>query len=58
MRNLEGADEEDKEKASIVLIGSTAGKYGEAYHADYAASKSGESSTRIRCDMHLVGQAD
>jgi NAD(P)-dependent dehydrogenase (short-subunit alcohol dehydrogenase family) len=30
-----------KEKASIVLIGSTAGKYGEAGNADYAASKSG-----------------
>jgi NAD(P)-dependent dehydrogenase (short-subunit alcohol dehydrogenase family) len=30
-----------KEKASIVLIGSTAGKFGEAGNADYAASKSG-----------------
>ncbi|KAF8153930.1 NAD dependent epimerase/dehydratase [Crassisporium funariophilum] len=29
-----------KEDASIVFIGSTAGKYGEAGHADYAASKS------------------
>jgi NAD(P)-dependent dehydrogenase (short-subunit alcohol dehydrogenase family) len=33
--------QELKEKASIVLIGSTAGKYGEAGNADYAASKSG-----------------
>lgn len=31
-----------KEKASIVLIGSTAGRFGEANHADYAVSKSGE----------------
>lgn len=30
-----------KEKAGIVLIGSTAGKYGEAGNADYAASKCG-----------------
>ena len=30
-----------KEKANIVLIGSTAGKYGEAGNGDYAASKSG-----------------
>lgn len=34
--------DEVKEKASIVLVGSTAGKYGEAGHADYACSKSGE----------------
>jgi NAD(P)-dependent dehydrogenase (short-subunit alcohol dehydrogenase family) len=26
--------------ASIIIIGSTAGKFGEAYHADYAATKS------------------
>lgn len=52
LRNLEGLDVEGKEKACIVLIGSTAGKYGEAFHADYAASKSGESSTRKRCDVH------
>jgi NAD(P)-dependent dehydrogenase (short-subunit alcohol dehydrogenase family) len=25
---------------SVVIVGSTAGKFGEAYHADYAASKS------------------
>lgn len=29
-----------KEHASVVLIGSTAGIFGEAFHADYAASKS------------------
>jgi NAD(P)-dependent dehydrogenase (short-subunit alcohol dehydrogenase family) len=40
---LRKASDKLKEKSSIVLIGSTAGKYGEAGHADYAASKSGES---------------
>lgn len=30
-----------REKAAVVLVGSTAGKYGEAGHVDYAASKSG-----------------
>ncbi|KIM41997.1 hypothetical protein M413DRAFT_142708 [Hebeloma cylindrosporum] len=40
LRNLKIASEDLKEKAAIVLIGSTAGKYGEAGHADYAASKS------------------
>ena len=42
LRGLERAGEREKEKAAIVLIGSTAGKIGEAGHADYAASKSGE----------------
>lgn len=41
LRRLEDASAEEKEKASIVIIGSTAGKYGEFDHADYAASKSG-----------------
>ena len=41
LRGLEKASVEEKEKAAIVLIGSTAGKYGEANHADYAACKSG-----------------
>ena len=31
-----------KDKAAILLIGSTAGKYGEAGHADYSVTKSGE----------------
>jgi NAD(P)-dependent dehydrogenase (short-subunit alcohol dehydrogenase family) len=39
----ETATDKLKEKASIVLIGSTSGKFGEAGHADYAASKSGMS---------------
>ncbi|RPD76830.1 NAD(P)-binding protein [Lentinus tigrinus ALCF2SS1-7] len=40
LRGLEKASEAQKEKAAIVLIGSTAGKFGEAGHADYAATKS------------------
>lgn len=41
LRNLRNASEAVKDKAAIVIIGSTAGKYGEHGHADYAASKSG-----------------
>ena len=37
-----GVSASTKEKVSVIFIGSTAGKYGEAGHADYAASKSGE----------------
>ena len=44
LKKLESAGAEAKDKASIVFIGSTAGKYGEAGHADYAATKSGERS--------------
>ncbi|KAI0826495.1 NAD-P-binding protein [Trametes gibbosa] len=40
LRGLEDADESKKAKASIILIGSTAGKYGESGHADYSATKS------------------
>ncbi|KAF7350470.1 hypothetical protein MVEN_01352500 [Mycena venus] len=40
LRQLEFASDEGKAKAAIVFVGSTAGKYGEAGHADYAASKS------------------
>lgn len=36
LRTLTAANEEIKDKASVILIGSTAGKYGEADHADYA----------------------
>jgi NAD(P)-dependent dehydrogenase (short-subunit alcohol dehydrogenase family) len=40
-----GGDRSDlKDKAAIVLVGSTAGKYGEAGHADYSATKSGRFS--------------
>lgn len=41
LRNLETLGAEDKKFASIIFVGSTAGKFGEANHADYAASKSG-----------------
>jgi NAD(P)-dependent dehydrogenase (short-subunit alcohol dehydrogenase family) len=41
LRHLRAAVDSVKDKASIVLIGSTAGKYGEANHGDYAISKSG-----------------
>ncbi|KAJ7275040.1 hypothetical protein C8J57DRAFT_1313479 [Mycena rebaudengoi] len=40
LRQLEPASDALKDKASILFVGSTAGKYGEAGHADYAASKS------------------
>lgn len=40
LRGLKRATDAQKEKASIIMIGSTAGKYGEAGHADYAACKS------------------
>ena len=44
LRRLGQSDVTDdvRRKAAVVLVGSTAGKYGEAGHADYAASKSGE----------------
>ncbi|KAJ7039830.1 NAD(P)-binding protein [Mycena alexandri] len=40
LRRLERAPDALKDKASILFVGSTAGKYGEAGHADYATSKS------------------
>ncbi len=42
LRTLKAAGMDEREKAAIVLVGSTAGKFGEAGHADYAATKSGE----------------
>jgi NAD(P)-dependent dehydrogenase (short-subunit alcohol dehydrogenase family) len=45
LRGLESLGEDRmslKDKAAVVLIGSTAGKYGEAGHADYSATKSGK----------------
>lgn len=43
LRRLSGSNvpEGVRDKASVILIGSTAGKYGEAGHVDYACSKSG-----------------
>ncbi|KAK5136807.1 hypothetical protein LTR08_002103 [Meristemomyces frigidus] len=40
LRTLRDADAAVKDSASIIFIGSTAGKFGEASHGDYAASKS------------------
>ncbi|GJE92999.1 SDR family oxidoreductase [Phanerochaete sordida] len=40
LRGLERASAAARDSAAIVMIGSTAGKFGEAGHADYAASKS------------------
>ncbi|KAF9054073.1 hypothetical protein BJ165DRAFT_682807 [Panaeolus papilionaceus] len=40
LKNLKNASSNLREDASIVMIGSTAGKYGEAGHSDYAATKS------------------
>ncbi|KAK3047302.1 hypothetical protein LTR09_011292 [Extremus antarcticus] len=40
LRALRNADEKAREAASIIFIGSTAGKFGEANHGDYAAAKS------------------
>lgn len=45
LKQLARATDAQKEKASIVIIGSTAGKYGEIAHADYSAAKSGASAT-------------
>ncbi|KAK4932231.1 hypothetical protein LTR49_001528 [Elasticomyces elasticus] len=40
LQGLRSASDQVKENASIVFIGSTAGKFGEANHGDYAATKS------------------
>nr|GAT52585.1 predicted protein [Mycena chlorophos] len=40
LQQLKPASDDVKDKASICFIGSTAGKYGEAGHGDYAATKS------------------
>jgi NAD(P)-dependent dehydrogenase (short-subunit alcohol dehydrogenase family) len=42
LKHLEKAPSILKEKAAILLIGSTAGKCGEANNGDYAAAKSGQ----------------
>ena len=53
LRALEAASEAQKAKAAVVLIGSTAGKFGEAGHADYAATKSGESTCWMPMPMPM-----
>ncbi|KAJ7136044.1 NAD-P-binding protein [Mycena epipterygia] len=40
LKQLEPASDALKDKASILFVGSSSGKFGEAGHADYAASKS------------------
>ena len=54
LRALEKAEDAVKDKAAIVLIGSTAGKLGEAGHTDYAATKSGELHTCLPLRARLV----
>lgn len=41
LRRLREANHSVKDTASIIMIGSTAGKFGEADHGDYAVSKAG-----------------
>jgi len=41
------------ERAAIVQVGSTAGKFGEAFNADYAATKSGESQVHLRWELEI-----
>lgn len=55
LKILRGASESQKSIAAIVSIGSTAGKYGEANHADYASAKSGENETFNGYDDILTG---
>lgn len=55
--DLEEGKNHIKEKANIVFVGSTAGRFGEKGHADYAASKSGmqirsSSSFKNNCWSH------
>ncbi|KAK5163890.1 uncharacterized protein LTR77_010284 [Saxophila tyrrhenica] len=40
LRVLKSADDSTKDAATIIFIGSTAGKFGEANHGDYSAAKS------------------
>ena len=48
LNGLEFASAVEQDKAAIVMIGSTAGKFGEAGHADYAACKSGRMASIFR----------
>ena len=51
----------ETKKGSLVLIGSTAGLYGEAGHADYAAAKGAITSGLLRTmknDAALIGNGD
>ena len=48
LRQLRETPEELRREANVILIGSTAGRFGEADHADYSASKSGEVTSVVR----------
>ena len=41
LNGLRSISDVQRAKAAIVMVGSTAGKYGEAGHSDYASAKSG-----------------
>lgn len=42
LKGVEQISDEERAKVAVIFVGSTAGKYGEAGHADYAANKSGK----------------
>ena len=42
LEDLDGDETDAMDKVAIVLVGSTAGKYGEPGHADYSVTKSGK----------------
>ncbi|KAF5365284.1 hypothetical protein D9758_005331 [Tetrapyrgos nigripes] len=56
MKNLkkEGITEEQKDKAAFVFITSSAAKFGEAFHADYASSKSAFSGLMLSMKNEIV----
>ena len=53
LKHLKQASSAAKDKAAIVLVGSTAGKYGEAGNTDYAATKSGASNCCVTLGLCL-----
>ena len=55
LKHLKQASSEAKDKAAIVLVGSTAGKYGEAGNADYAVTKSGTSNYNVNVRSYSSG---
>lgn len=54
LRQLDRASDTLKEKASIVFVGSTFGKFGGPGHADYASSKSGKHGLPLYADFAIV----
>ena len=47
LEDIGQAGKDLNDKAAIILVGSTAGKYGEPGHADYSVTKSGELSSSL-----------